>query len=91
MWKGSPIFVRKLDSYISNISWNIYYGVNKWHAKYKILAELGKILDTAKEKIPKQCRIGDTCFTSLAATEGILHTRHKNNLNLVHKEVNDIL
>ena len=55
------------------------------------MAELGKILDTAKEKIPKQCRIGDTCFTSLATIEGNLHTRHTNNLNRVHKEVNDIL
>ena len=33
-------------------------------------------MDTAKEKIPKQFRIGDTCFTSLATIEGGLFTRH---------------
>ena len=32
----------------------------------KYWQNLGKSMDTAKEKIPKQCIIGDTCFTSLA-------------------------
>ena len=32
----------------------------------KYWQNLGKILDTAKEKIPKKCRISNTCFTSLA-------------------------
>ena len=41
-WKESLIFARKLDSCISKIIWNICYGVNKWHAKYKKLAEFGK-------------------------------------------------
>ena len=43
-------------------------------------------MDKAKEKIPKQCRIGDTCFKSLANIGGNLYTRHENNLNHVHKD-----
>ena len=31
--------------------------VKYWH-------NLGHVVDTAKEKIIKKCRIGDTCFTS---------------------------
>ena len=44
-----------------------------------------------KENIPKQCRIGDTCFMSLAAIGGNLYTRHPNNLNRVHKDSKDLL
>ena len=49
------------------------------------------MMDKAKEKIPKQCRIGDTCFTSLATIGGNLFTRHPKNLNHVHKESNNLL
>ena len=52
---------------------------------------LGSIMDDAKVNIPKQCRIGDTCFTSLATIGGNLFTRHQNNLNHVHKESNNLL
>ena len=45
---------------------------------------LGLNMDKAKEKIPKQCRIGDTCFTSLATIGGNLYTIHVKNLNHVH-------
>ena len=42
--------------------------------------------DKAREKIPKQFRIGDTCFRSLANIGGNLFTRHLKNLNRVHKD-----
>ena len=45
----------------------------------------------AKELIPKECRIGDTCFTSLATIGGNLYTRHVKKLNHVHKESKDLL
>ena len=41
-------------------------------------------MDKSKEKIPKQFRIGDTCFTSLATIGGNLYTRHAKNLNQLH-------
>ena len=43
-------------------------------------------MDKAKEKIPKQCIIGDTCFTSLATIGGNLYTRHAKNRNRVHRD-----
>ena len=49
------------------------------------------MLDKAKEKIPKQCRIGDTYFMSLANIGGNFLTRHLENLNHVHKESNNLL
>ena len=52
---------------------------------------LGSIMDKAKENIPKQCRIGDTCFTSLATIGGNLFTRHPKNLNHVHEYSNHLL
>ena len=48
-------------------------------------------MDESKEKIPKQCRIGDTCFTSLANIGGNLFIRHPKNINQVHKDSNDLL
>ena len=42
------------------------------------------MLDKSKEKIPKQFRIGDTYFMSLATIRGHLFTRHPNNINHVH-------
>ena len=55
---------------------------------WKILRDL---LYKAKENIPKQCRMGDTCFTSVATIGVNLFTRHTKNLNRVHKDSNDIL
>ena len=52
---------------------------------------LGSLLDKAKEKITKQCRIGNTCFTSLETIGDNLFTRHPKNLNCIHKDSNDIL
>ena len=57
----------------------------------KYWQDLGWTMDKAKEKIPKQCRIGDTCFTSLETIGGNLYTRHANNLNHVHKDSQDLL
>ena len=51
----------------------------------KYWQNLGMTTDKAKEMIPKECRIGDTCFTSLANIGGNLYTRHAKNLNHVHK------
>ena len=52
---------------------------------------MGSFLDKAKEKIPKQCIIGDTYFTSLENIGGNLFTRHPKNLNNVHKDSNNLL
>ena len=52
---------------------------------------LGITMDKAKEMIPNECRIGDTCFTSLATIVGNLKTRHPKNLNHVHKDSKDLL
>ena len=41
--------------------------------------------------IPKECRIGDTCFTSLETIGGNLYTRHVKNINHVHKDSKDLL
>ena len=41
--------------------------------------------------IPKECRIGDACFMSLATIGGDLYKRHVKNLNHVHKDSKDIL
>ena len=48
-------------------------------------------MEKAKQKIPKECRIGDTCQTSLATIGGNLYTRHAKSLNHVHKNSKDIL
>ena len=48
-------------------------------------------MDKSKEKILKECRIGDTCFTSFATIGGNLYTRHQNNLNCVHRDINNLL
>ena len=51
----------------------------------KYWQNLGRTMDKAKYMIPKECRIGDTRFTSLATIGGNLYTRHAKNLNNVHK------
>ena len=57
--------------------------IKYWH-------NLGKFMDTAKEIIPKQFRICDTCFTSLATIGCNLFMRHPKNINHVHSNSNDI-
>ena len=52
---------------------------------------LGSLLDKAKDNIPEQCRIVDTCFPSLATIGGNLFTIHPKNHNHVQKDVNDLL
>ena len=52
---------------------------------------MGFFWDTAKEKIPKKFRIGDTSFTSLATIKGNLYTRHPKNIDNFQKYINDIL
>ena len=52
----------------------------------KYWRNLGRIMNESKTMIPKECRIGDTCFTSLTTIGGNLYTRHVKNLNHVHKE-----
>ena len=52
---------------------------------------LGEIVDTSKHKVPKQCRIGDTCFASLTTIGGNLRTRHPKNCTHVHKDSYDLL
>ena len=59
--------------------------------KSQYCQNLGSMLDKAKEKIPKKCRIGDTCFMSLEIIGGNLFTRNPNNPNHVHKESNSLL
>ena len=53
--------------------------IKYWH-------NLGRILNEAKVMIPKECRIGDTCFRSLATIGGNLNTIHVKNFNHVHKD-----
>ena len=48
-------------------------------------------MDKAKEMIPKECRIGDTCFMSFSTIGGNLYTRHLKNINHVHRDSKDIL
>ena len=57
----------------------------------KYWQNLGRIMNQAKMMIPEECRIGDTCFTSLATIGGNLYTRHPKNLNHVHKDSKDLL
>ena len=57
----------------------------------KYWQNLGSIMDKAKQKIPKEYRIGDTCFTSFATIGGNLFTRHPKNLNHVHRDSNNLL
>ena len=52
---------------------------------------LESLLDKGKYKIPKQCRIGDTCLTSLETIGGDLFKTHPNNLNHVNKDSNYLL
>ena len=53
--------------------------------------KLESMMDKAKQKIPKQCIIGDICFTSLATIGGNLFTRHPKNLNHVQKDSNGLM
>ena len=57
----------------------------------KYWKNLGSTMEKATDIIPKECRIGDTCFMSLATIGGNLYTRHAKNLNNVRKDSKDIL
>ena len=57
----------------------------------KYWQNLGSMTNKAKENMPKQCRIGDKGFTSLATIGDNLFTRNSKNLNHVHKDRNDLL
>ena len=59
--------------------------------KVKYWQHLGWIMEEAKVMIPKECIIGDTCFTSLATIGGNLYTIHVKNINHVHKDSKDLL
>ena len=50
------------------------------------MANLGSIKDKAKEKIPKECRIDDTCLTSFAVIGSNLYTTNPKNLNHLYKD-----
>ena len=52
----------------------------------KYWQNLGRIMNEAKMMIPKECRIGDTCFTSLATIGENLYTRHVKNFIHLHKD-----
>ena len=49
------------------------------------------MMEKEKENIPKQCIIGDTCFTLLETIGDDLFTRHPKNINHVHKNSNNLL
>ena len=53
----------------------------------KYWKKLGWIMYQAKMIIPEECRIGDTCFTSLATIGGNLYKRHPKNINYVHNHL----
>ena len=57
----------------------------------KYWQNFGRIMKQAKVMIPKEFRIGDTCFTSLAAIGGNLYTIHVKDINHVHKYSKDLL
>ena len=57
----------------------------------KFWQDLEKNMVKAKEIIPNECRIGDTCFTSLATIGGNLYKRYARNLNHIHKDSKDLL
>ena len=48
-------------------------------------------MDTPKENILKECRIGDTYFMPFATIGGNLFTRHSKNINHLHRYSNNIL
>ena len=57
----------------------------------KYWQDLGRTMDKAKEMIPKECRIVDTCFTSLATMGGNLYITNAKNINNIHKDSKDLL
>ena len=57
----------------------------------KYWRNLEKTMKKTKENIPKECRISDTCFTSLTTIGGNLYTRHPKNLNHVNKDIKYLL
>ena len=43
-------------------------------------------MQTGKRNIPKECRIGYTCFMSVVAIGGFFFNRHPKNMNHVHRD-----
>ena len=48
-------------------------------------------MDKAKDNITKECRIGGTCFTSLATIVGDLFKIYPKDINNVHRDSNNLL
>ena len=78
-----------MDCGFIKTSWTVCDSINKWPANSKALENLKTI--PAKENIPKECRKGDTCFTSLSTIEGNLFGRHTKNIHHLHKYSKDLL
>ena len=57
----------------------------------KYWQNLERTMEKPKEMIPKECRIGHTCFMSLATVGRNLYTRNAKNLNHVQKDSKDLL
>ena len=57
----------------------------------KYWQNLGTIMDTTKQMIPKQFIIGDIFFTQLATNEGDFSTRNPKSTNHLHKDSSDLL
>ena len=55
------------------------------------MADFGEIMVCAKDNIPKEFRIDDTCFTSFATIGENLFTRHPKNHNNIHKHSKDLM
>ena len=51
----------------------------------KYWKNMNKCLIADKEKTPLQCRIGETCFTSIDIIGGKIYSNHPKNMNHVHK------
>ena len=64
---------------------------NKWHEKSQSWKILGSMMDKAKQQIPKQWRIGDTCVTALVTFGGNLFTRNPRNIIHGNEDINDLL
>ena len=78
-----PVLAKSVETFI-HVSINDMPTIKYWQ-------NLGWTMEKAKEMIPKECRIGDTCFTSLATIGGNLYTRHLKNINRAHKDSKDLL
>ena len=83
-FKGSPIFQKPCIIELSKSVETFFIVSISDVPTIKYWQNLGKTMKKAKEMIPKEFRIGDTCFTSFATIGGNLYTRNANNINHVH-------